>query len=129
MGLQYVSKLAHMWGDWSLRRSSRLSHENFFAFFYFGFRPSFCRIRSGPDRGAYMHKDFVRWEEPLSITSMSKDTNRKRRFSLRKVGISAEEIWEPKKDIKPQIIEVIRKVPPPNENCKKNVQILNKVRK
>lgn len=66
-----------------------------------------------------MHKDFVRWEKPFSITSMCKDTKRKRRSTLRKVGISAEGSWGPKKDFLPQISDSIRKIPSRDEDCAK----------
>ncbi|KAL7460559.1 hypothetical protein ACHAXS_001005 [Conticribra weissflogii] len=43
----------------------------------FVFKTIHDSIKSGPDKGAYMREDFVRWEEPYSITSMIKDKKRK----------------------------------------------------
>ncbi len=42
----------------------------------FVFKTIHDSIKSGPDKGAYMREDFVRWEEPYSITSMIKDKKR-----------------------------------------------------
>mmetsp|Transcript_19142 Transcript_19142/g.38724 ORF Transcript_19142/g.38724 Transcript_19142/m.38724 type:complete len:210 (+) Transcript_19142:3-632(+) len=42
-------------------------------------RWGFRLIKYGPDKGAYMHKDFYRWELPLSITSMCRDKKGKRK--------------------------------------------------
>mmetsp|Transcript_3071 Transcript_3071/g.6264 ORF Transcript_3071/g.6264 Transcript_3071/m.6264 type:complete len:404 (+) Transcript_3071:51-1262(+) len=45
-------------------------------------RWGFSIIKSGRDKGAYMHRDFVRWEKPHSITKMSKDRKRKKDSSV-----------------------------------------------
>ncbi|KAL7466001.1 hypothetical protein ACHAXS_006289 [Conticribra weissflogii] len=65
-------------------------------------RWGFNIIRSGPEKGAYMHKDFVRWEEPLSITSMSKDKRRKSNSTSSKASSVTEEKSPPQNKLTSQ---------------------------
>ena len=42
---------------------------------------SFLSIKSGPDKGAYQHDNFVRWEVPHAITSMPPEKKRSKKTS------------------------------------------------
>mmetsp|Transcript_20336 Transcript_20336/g.42506 ORF Transcript_20336/g.42506 Transcript_20336/m.42506 type:complete len:467 (-) Transcript_20336:19-1419(-) len=69
-----------------------------------------------------MHKDFVRWEEPCSITSMSKDRRRKRKSTSSNAGSAAEEESpHQNKPTSPLVVdEDDRKMPAQNEDDAKN---------